>query len=334
MSRPCVVIAKEAYEAWRPLFDAAALPVRYALLQDAETAFVDGEPCDPGRIPANAIWLTLELLLGPLRQTCEHLLETAPDLEWAHSISAGYDSARLQNLLKRGVRLTVSHVNAIPIAEYVMRTVLDRFQRVDLTHAARARREYPEDDFREIFGSTWLVYGVGAIGGRIGERARAFGAHVIGVRRNPTGSEPVDEMIGPAQVFDHLGRADVVVMSVPSSGETNNLVDEAFLARMKPGATFVNVARANLMDEAAVLAALDRGHLDYAILDVHSIEMAWLFGGKRMDDSRLWTHPKVDLTPHVAGRGAGRHKRSAELFIDNLRRYLAGERPLTDEVRP
>jgi phosphoglycerate dehydrogenase-like enzyme len=332
MSNPCVVIAKDAYEPWQALFEAADLPVRYAVMHDPETAIVDGVRYAPTELPANAIWLTIEAFRGPLRRSFKHLLENAPELIWAQSIGAGYDMPIMQDLLKRGVRLTTSHVNSIPIAEFVMRCVLDRYQRPDLKAEARARKEYPRDYFPEIYRQTWMIYGIGAIGSRISERARAFGAHTIGVRRNPKGNEPADEMIAPSEVARHLGRADVVVFSAPNTAETHKLADAAFLAGMKPSALFVNVSRAALVDEEALLAALDNGHLDYAILDVHSVEEAWLYRKERMDDSPLWTHPKILLNPHGAGHGEGCHRRNAELFIDNLRRYLAGEKSLPDEV--
>jgi phosphoglycerate dehydrogenase-like enzyme len=332
MAAPCVVIAKDAYDPWQELFEAANLPVRYALMQDPETAILDGVRYAPTELPANAAWLTIQALRGPLRRSFKHLLENAPGLQWAQSIGAGYDMPLMQDLLKRGVRLTTSHANSISIAEFVMRAVLDYYQRSDLAAEARARKEYPREYFREIYRQTWLIYGAGAIGSRISERARAFGAHTIGVRRNPKGDEPVDEMIKPSAVAQHLGRADVVVLTAPSNSETQNLANADFLARMKPGATFINVARAALMDENAVLASLDRGHLGYAILDVHSVEEAWLYRKERMDDSPLWTHPKILLSPHGAGHGDGCHRRNAELFIDNLRRFLAGEKPLPDEA--
>jgi phosphoglycerate dehydrogenase-like enzyme len=333
MANPCVVIAKEAYEPWRTLFEAADLPVRYALMEDPETAILDGQRYAPTELPANVLWLTIQALRGPLRRSFKHLMENAPDLKLAQSIGAGYDMPIMQDLLKRGVRLTTSHANSISIAEFVMRCVLDRYQRSDLAAEARAAKEYPREYFREIYRQTWLIYGAGSIGSRISERARAFGARTIGVRRNPTGNEPMDEMIKPSEVAQHLGRADVVVFAAPSTPETQNLANAEFLARMKPGATFVNVARAALMDEAAVLASLDSGHLGYAILDVHSVEEAWLYRKERMDDSPLWTHPNILLSPHGAGHGLGCHQRNAELFIDNLRRYQAGEKVLPDEAR-
>ncbi|SFF77379.1 Phosphoglycerate dehydrogenase [Novosphingobium sp. CF614] len=332
MDKPCVVIAKPAYDVWKPSFDAANLPVRYALIESPEVAILDGKEVAPADVPANAVWLTIEALRGPLRRTFKHLLETAPDLQWVQSLGAGTDIPLLQDVLKRGARLTTAHVSSISIAEFVMRTVLERFHRSDERRMSRAAKEYPRDDFREIYRTTWLIYGMGAIGSCIAERARAFGAHVIGVRRNPTGNEPVDEMIAPSQVLDTLGRADVVVFSMPSTPETQNIANADFFARMKPGSVFVNIARAALTDEAALLASLDSGHLDYAVLDVHSVEEAWLYRKERMDDSPLWTHPKIMLSPHGAGHGDGRHVRITELFIDNLRRFLAGENPLPDEA--
>jgi phosphoglycerate dehydrogenase-like enzyme len=119
---------------------------------------------------------------------------------------------------------------------------------------------------------------------------------------------------------------------MPSTGETQNVGNAEFFARMKPGSLFVNVARAALVDEDALLAALDSGHIDYAVLDVHSVEEAWLYRKERMDESPLWTHPQIMLTPHAAAHGDGRHLRSAELFIDNLRDFVNGRKPLADEV--
>jgi phosphoglycerate dehydrogenase-like enzyme len=332
METPCIVIAKAAYDAWKPSFDAANLPVRYALIESPDVAILDGSRVAPADVPANAVWLTLEALRGPLRRTFKHLLETAPDLQWVQALGAGTDIPLLQDVLKRGVRLTTAHVTAISISEFVMRTVLERFHRSDERRISREAKEYPRDDFREIYNTTWLIYGMGAIGSCISERARAFGARTIGVRRNPTGNEPVDEMIAPSQVLNTLASVDVVVFSMPSTPETHGVANADFFARMKPGATFVNVARAAQVDEAALLASLDSGHLDYAVLDVHSVEEAWLYRQERMDDSALWTHPRILLSPHGAGHGDGRHVRITDLFIGNLRRFLAGENPLPGEV--
>jgi len=333
MPAPCVLVSDPSYRQWRPLIEAAALPVRYARVIDGQTIMLDGRQFSAPEVQAEVAWLTVEAIIGAMLPVFSQVIDQCAELRWAHSAGAGYDMPMMQRLLKRGVRLTISHVNAIPIAEYVVRSVLERFQRSDVFRAQRERREIARTDFREIYGSTWLIYGLGAIGTRVAERVRAFGARTIGVRRNPSGNEAVDELIRPAQLPEHLGQADVVLICAPLTAETQGLVDAAFLARMKPDALLVNVARAGLLDEAALVAALDAGRIDWAVLDVHSMEEAWVQHRIRIDDSPLWTHPKVELTPHIASGGIGRYERGARLFLDNLRRYLAGG-PLPDEVTP
>ncbi len=164
MSTPCVVIAKPAYDQWKHLFDAANFPVRYALIESSEVALLDGAQIAPADVPANVVWLTIEALRGPLRRTFKALLEETPDLHWAQSLGAGTDIPLLQDILQCGARLTTAHVTAISIAEFVMRTVLERFHRSEERHQSRLEKDYPRDDFREIYGTTWLIYGAGSIG--------------------------------------------------------------------------------------------------------------------------------------------------------------------------
>jgi len=222
------------------------------------------------------------------------------------------------------VRLTTAHVNNVPIAEYVLREVLDRFQRADRWRAGQAAHHWEHHEWREVTGSTWLVVGVGAIGSAVAERARAFGAHVIGVRRTPDGTEPVDEMVGPDELLAQLPRADVVVLTLPASDTTHHLVDDVFLAAMQPDAVLVNVARGAIVDEAALVRALDAGRPGFAVLDVVETEPL-------PTESPLWDHPKVVVTPHSSSGGHGRFARGADLFAENLRRFRAGE-PLRHEV--
>jgi phosphoglycerate dehydrogenase-like enzyme len=140
----------------------------------------------------------------------------------------------------------------------------------------------------------------------------------VGVRRSPTGREPVDEMVGPDDVRARLGAADVVVLATPATGATAGMVDAGFLAEMRPGSLLVNVGRGALVDEEALLAALDAGRPGRAYLDVTATEPL-------PEDSPLWDHPRVELTPHSSALGHGRHDRAAAVFASNLRRYLAGD---------
>ena len=285
----------------------------HAAVPDAE--FVDGD--------AEVGWLSVDVLRKPDTEFINALL-ASDALRWVQSAGAGYDTWHFQELLRRGVRLSTAHVNNVPIAEFVMREVMDRFQRADRWRAGAAEHHWEHHEWREVYGSTWLVIGVGAIGGAVAERARAFRCTVIGVRRNPDGTEPVDEMIAPEEVTTALPRADVVVLTLPATDETRNLVNDDFLAAMRPDAVLVNVARGSIVDEAALMAALDAGRPDFAVLDVVSEEPL-------PPEHPLWSHPKVVVRPHSSSGGHGRFARGADLFAENLRRYRAGE-PLFHEV--
>jgi phosphoglycerate dehydrogenase-like enzyme len=180
-------------------------------------------------------------------------------------------------------------------------------------------------------GVDWLTMEVdgalhdgGGIGTEVAVRARAFGARVIGCRRHPSADDPSDRTVTPDRLPEVVGQADVIVLAAPSTPDTANLVDASLLARVRPGATFVNVARGTLVDEDALLEALDRGRPAVAVLDVFRQEPL-------PEDHPFWTHPSVRITPHNAAGGSGRLLRQAELFSDNLDRYLAG-RPLVHDV--
>ena len=268
-------------------------------------------------------WLSVDVLRKPDTEFINTLL-ASDALRWVQSAGAGYDTWHFQELLQRGVRLSTAHVNNVPIAEFVMREVMDRFQRADRWRAAAAEHRWEHHEWREVAGSTWLVIGLGAIGTAVAERAQAFGCTVIGVRRNPAGTEPVDEMIAPEEVTTALPRADVVVLTLPATDQTRNLVNDDLLAAMRPDAVLVNVARGSIVDEAALLRALDAGRPDFAVLDVVSEEPL-------PPEHPLWSHPKVVVTPHTSSGGHGRFARGADLFAENLRRYRAGE-PLFHEV--
>ncbi len=245
-------------------------------------------------------------------------------LRWLQMSSAGVDHPVFATLVDRGVSLTTSHVTGGPIAEYVLRAVLDHFQRAGEWREAISERRWQTHEFREVAGTTWLVVGLGAIGSAVAARARAFDATVLGTRRTPRGDEPVDELVEPASILDVVHRADVVVLAAPATSATIGMVDARFLAAMRPGSVLVNVARGSLVDEDALLTALDRGIPEAALLDVTATEPL-------PEDSPLWAQPRVVLTPHSSALGTARHERAAEVFLANLDALLAGA-PLTNVV--
>jgi phosphoglycerate dehydrogenase-like enzyme len=252
------------------------------------------------------------------------LLRRLEGLRWFASPAAGFDAPVFAELARRGTRITNAHVNSLPIAEFVLRAVLDEFQEAGTWRSQEEEAAWRIHDWREVAGTTWLIVGLGSIGGEVAVRARAFGARVIGCRRTPSPGDPADRTITPDRLLEHVGEADVIVLAAPATPATERLVDEAFLAQVRPGSVLVNVARGSLVDEDALLASLDEGRPGSAVLDVfHTEPLA--------PDHPFWTHPSVRVTPHNAAGGLGRLHRQAELFADNLGRYLAGE-PLRNDV--
>ncbi len=284
-----------------------------------------GAPVDRERAEPEVAWATSDLFRtgAPLRPFLG-LARRAPSLRWFQSPAAGYDDPVFREMATRGVTITNAHVNGVPIAEFVLRSVLDEFQDAATWRSQAARRVWEIHDWREVAGTTWLVIGLGGIGSEVAVRARALGAAVVGCRRHPDGTEQVDRMVTPDALVDVVGEADVVVLAAPAGPSTDRLVDDRLVARFRPGSILVNVARGSLIDEAALLSGLDGGHPAVAVLDVFATEPL-------ADDHPFWTHPQVRVTPHNAAGGTGRHLRQAALFADNLDRYLTGD-PLAEDV--
>jgi glyoxylate/hydroxypyruvate reductase A len=284
-----------------------------------------GAPVDDEEARADVAWGTSDLFRpGAPLGAFFGLLVRMGSLRWFQSPAAGFDSPVFSQLASRGVRISNAHVNSVPIAEFVLRSVLEEFQQADRWRTQAGERTWVGHDWRELAGTTWLVVGLGHIGSEVAVRARAFGATVIGCRRTPSADDPVDRAITPDQLLGSVGDADVVVLSAPAGPQTTGLVDAGFLARMRPGSLLVNVARGSLVDEDALLASLGEGRPAVAVLDVYATEPL-------PPENPFWSHPSVRVTPHNAAGGSGRLVRQADLFADNLDRYLSG-RPLLNDV--
>jgi len=246
------------------------------------------------------------------------LVRRLDTLRWFQSSAAGFEAPVFGELIRKGILFTKSDVHSVPIAEYVLRAALDHFQAPQRWAAARSEKRWETHEFDEVFGSTWVVVGLGSIGAEVAARARALGAHVIGVRRRPPSDEPVDEMVTPEDLPAVLPRATVVVLCAPANPSTEHLVDDVFLGAMNEQALLVNIGRGSIVDEVALVRALDNGQIAAAVLDVFQTEPL-------PSDSPLWTHPKVTVTPHASVISRARTSRQAELFGDNLSRYIRGD---------
>jgi phosphoglycerate dehydrogenase-like enzyme len=318
-----LLLSERAFAAYADRINAVVPHVQFIRMQrDGDLVLGDRiipwEEAEP-----EVAWLTSDFFDGgPVRKFFRLALNTKP--QWFQSSGAGTDHPVFQMLTDGGTRLTTSHVTGIPIAEYIVRAVLDHFQQASAWTDDRSARRWQPHDFREVHGTTWVIIGLGHIGTEVAIRAKAFGITVIGVRRSPNGHEPVDECVPPAALDASLRRADVVVLAAPGGAGTRHLIGSSRLALFKPGSVLVNVGRGSLVDESALRTALDRGVPEVAILDVTEDEPP-------PERSWLWDHPRVVLTPHSSAGGTGRYERAAEAFIANLLRWENGE-PLAYEV--
>lgn len=247
----------------------------------------------------------------------------APNLEWLHLGHAGSDAPVFQEMIARGIIVTNSSgVTAEPIAQSVMTGLLALNRGLLDWRDAQQRHAWESHDDRlprDLRGQTMVVLGLGSIGGHVALFARAFGLHVIGVRRSPAGIEDgVDEWVSPERLADVLPRADVLVVTVPLTSQTRGLLDASMLDLLPEGAIFINVARGQIVDEVALTERLQSGRLGGAYLDVFETEPL-------PEDSPLWDLPHVIVSPHDAGRSAGNRERVDAIFREEATRWLRGE---------
>lgn len=321
-----LLIHEKAYRRSRAALDALADRVEPVVMGEDGRLTVGGAEVSVEAAQPEIALTNADAFFSPHAAAFMTAALKAQGLKWVQSGAAGFDHAIFGQLVQKGARLTTNHGQAVGMADYVLWGVLDAFQNGAGRRAAQAAGEWKRLVFREIDGSRWVIVGFGAIGQGVGRRAQAFGAHVTGVRRNIAPNPAADAMAAPSDLPRLLPDADVVVLSVPATADTRGMADAAFFAAMKPGSIFVNVGRGALVDEPVLLAALDRGVPEHAVLDVFETEPL-------PADSRFWTHPRVTLTPHSSGMSAGNAARNDATFLDNLNRYLAGE-PLTNEADP
>jgi phosphoglycerate dehydrogenase-like enzyme len=161
------------------------------------------------------------------------------------------------------------------------------------------------------------LVGIGAIGTEVARRAQAFDASVVAFRRTPAPA-PLPGIAIAASLHELLARSDHVVIAAPATVETHRLLDTAAFAALKPGAHLVNVARGSLVDQDALRVALDDGRVGRATLDTVDPEPL-------PDGHWLYTHPAVRLSPHISWSAPSTMPRTFDLFVDNVRRFRAGE---------
>jgi phosphoglycerate dehydrogenase-like enzyme len=254
------------------------------------------------------------------------LLAAAPKLRWYHTPAAGVDRLlEIADFRERRIMITNNSGSYdVQIAEHVMAFVFAAAKQLHLYRDQQARREWREQRHHELRGETLVVYGAGSIGGEVVRLASSLGMRVLAVRRGATPLTGAERVVTPDRLADVAAEADYLVVAAPLTQATRGAVSREVLARMKPSAWIVNIARGAIVDEAALVDALREGRLGGAALDTFAKEPL-------PADSPLWTMPNVLITPHTSNSSPKVRERTLALFVENVRRYKAGE-PLLNVV--
>lgn len=253
-----------------------------------------------------------------------------PGLRWVHTMAAGgggqVRSAELTtDELERVTFTTSAGVHAGPLAEFAVFGVLAGAKDLGrLRSQQRARTWSGRWTMRQVAEQTVLVLGLGGIGRATVQKLHALGATVIGTSRRQVTTPGTDRVIHPDSIIEVAGTLDAVVNTLPGTDATLHLIGSDFLSALKPGATVVNVGRGTVIDEAALLAALEAGNVGFAALDVFEAEPLEAA-------SPLWERDDVLISPHTAALNDAEERRIAELFAANATRLLDGA-PLANTV--
>ena len=261
------------------------------------------------------------------------LLARAARLQFVQSISAGvnqYDQAALR---AHGVRLASAQgANSRAVAQHAMALILALDRRLPEARDNQLKKYWRPmmGDFAlredELTGKTLLIVGLGGIGGRLARLAKAFEMTVVGVRQDPArGTDGADAVHGLAALPDLLPDADFVALTCPLTPQTQGLIGAGALARMKPTAYLVNVARGGCVVEEDLIAALQAGRIGGAALDVVMQEPL-------PETSPLWTLPTVFITSHLGGETRSYEANVIEILIENLGRLWRGEHTLRNQI--
>jgi phosphoglycerate dehydrogenase-like enzyme len=261
------------------------------------------------------------------------LLDRAKKLRFIQAIGAGTDQFPRDELAKRGIRLASARgVNYRAVAEHAMALILALSRRLPEARDNQAQRIWrgmigdPSQREDELGGKTLLVVGLGQIGGRLAELAKAFDMRVVGLRRDPAAGRGAADVVHAMDKLNSLlPEADFVALACPLTEETENLVDARALGRMKPSAHLVNVARGRVVDEAALVEALAACRIAGAGIDVTAEEPL-------AASSPLWGMEHVLITPHTAGETRRYEDNVIEILRDNLGRLWRGEEQLRNQV--
>lgn len=245
----------------------------------------------------------------------------AENLQWIMVASAGIEKMPNAAILARGIPVTnVRGIHKVPMAESVMMHILAYYHTLPQIYAYETKHEWKRNlKQRELFGSTALILGPGAIGGEIGRLLQAFNVTTIGCNRSGKQAAYMDEMVNFEQLIDVLPKADIVISVLPDTAQTKRLMTAQHFEAMKDTALFMNFGRGSLVDTNVLIDALANQQIGHAVCDVFEQEPL-------PADSPLWDFDNMTVSPHLSSHSSRYLVRSFAIFKPNLVKWRAGEK--------
>jgi len=255
------------------------------------------------------------------------LLAQMPKLRWVQALTAGVENWVSRPDLHPGITLCCARgTHRVQMPENILGALFHITKPYHQAALDQAQSRWKRRVATTLAGQTLGILGLGAIGVELARKAKALEMRVIGTRRTPGAVPHVDEVFGPDGTDAVLAQSDFVVLLLPSTPSTDNIMDSARIGRMKPGAWLINFGRGSAIVDADLVAALEAGVIAGAVLDVFREEPL-------PATDPYWTMPTCWVLPHIGGMHADRTALVAALLAENARRFLAGE-PLAEAVDP
>lgn len=265
---------------------------------------------------------SIQIMFAPSNMQSAEIVKKMPELKWFSSYFAGVDPLMVPGVLDENVILTNgSGAYGITIAEHMIMAALMLMRRYPEYRQIVENREFRSDlMIGSLYDATVLVLGTGDIGATFASRLRGFVPRkIIGVNRNGRSVSAFEQVISLAELDAYLPQADLIVLTLPATPQTDNLISRERIALMKKSAFLLNVGRGNCIDQTALVDALNREELAGASLDVFAVEPI-------PENDPIWTAKNILITPHCAGKMTMAYTRETVVnsFCDNLVRFMQG----------
>lgn len=252
-------------------------------------------------------------------QNAQPLLEAAPHVRWVHSLSDGVERLLTKDMMERPILLTNSHgIHDRSVAEHTMALLLGLSRNLPKAVRQQEAKIWERQRSVSLFGKTIAIIGFGSIGRTIAQRAKVFETNILAVKKHLSVELFADKVYTTEQLDDVLPQADIVIAALPSTPDTDNFFGKKEFSLMKKTAFFINIARASIVDEPALIEALQNQYIAGAALDVFSKEPL-------PESHPFWTIDNVIMTPHVASFVPDFWDRLLLLLKDNFIAFSKGE---------